>query len=237
MYRKILKLFLITALMLISFSSCVVTEELTENKDYTGSSYTAIKTEEVFDAILADLMSITKEDDIVKTGLINFVNQLNASDYVSSAFLFESSQNENKYFILFNYESLTKLLEDLNNGKENTLLTRTENSLSFELNINNYSELKAVIPFLSDENFEVYGPEYSNGMTKDEYLEMISFLLGEDTPESLQNSAVNISITVPGTIVESEGITQIDDSTFLYSFPVIDFLLLNTPLSFSVSWE
>ena len=236
MFRKTLILFLLTAFMLFSFSSCVVTEELTENKDYTGSSYTAIKTDDVFDAILADLMSLTKEADIVETGLVDFVDRLNSSDYVSSAFLFKSSQSENQYYVLFNYESLTKLLEGLNNGEQNTLLTRTENSLSFNLSMDNYSELKAVIPFLSDANFEVYGPEYSNGMTEEEYYDMISFLLGDDTPEALLNSTVNILITVPGKITFAESVTQTDDNTFLYSFPVIDFLLLNKPLSFSVQW-
>ena len=103
--------------------------------------------------------------------------------------------------------------------------------------MDNYSELKSVIPFLSDKNFEVYGPEYSNGMTEEEYMDMISFLLGPDSPTALSDSLVTIEITTPGTITEIKGVMKSGPKKAVYSFPIIDFLLLNEPLSFSIKWK
>ena len=118
-----------------------------------------------------------------------------------------------------------------------SLLRAGSTSLTFHLGIENYAELRDMVPFLSDPNFEVYGPEYCNGMTEDEYLEMIGFVLGEDGPEAIRSGRIMIRIHVPGTITEVGGGIAEDSSTALLTFPVIDFLLLNTPVDFSVSWR
>ena len=123
-------------------------------------------------------------------------------------------------------------------GAENqSLFTLSDDSLSFYLDINNYPELKAIVPFLADQNFEVYGPEYNQGMSEADYLDMIYFLLGEDGPEAITNGVMEININVPGTITAADGCRIAGTNTAVFTFPIIDFLLLNTPLSFSVAWE
>ena len=63
------------------------------------------------------------------------------------------------------------------------------------------------------------------------------FVLGEDGPEAIRSGRIMIRIHVPGTITEVSGGIAEDSSTALLTFPVIDFLLLNTPVDFSVSWR
>ena len=94
-----------------------------------------------------------------------------------------------------------------------------------------------MIPFLSDPNFEVYGPEYNQGMSEADYLDMIFYLLGEEAPEALQTSLVTINVTLPGEIISAEGVTVTGANSFTYAFPLIDFLLLAEPMSFSVTWN
>ena len=94
-----------------------------------------------------------------------------------------------------------------------------------------------IVPFLADPNFEVYGPEYNQGMSEADYLDMIYFLLGEEGPDAISNGNVTINLTVPGTVTETVNAEKISDNTISYSFPVISFLLLSEPLSFSVQWE
>ena len=74
-------------------------------------------------------------------------------------------------------------------------------------------------------------------MSEEDYLDMIYFLLGEDGPEAIRNGQVTMDITVPGTITATEGCEAIDSNTIRFSFPIIDFLLLNEPISFSAEWN
>lgn len=233
--RKVITTALILLLLL---TSCVVTESITASTGYSGSSKTDLTVDPFFLSVLEDFSSFTSGDgsSIMDDAMVGFASSVNSSSSSSSVSLLSDGEGK-KYVISFDYSSLEKLLRDLNNGKSNTLFTITSSSLSFKLTIDNYGELKNVIPFLSDENFEVYGPEYSNGMTEEEYTDMITFLLGDESPEALENSSVTISITVPGTITSVEGAVKTGSSSAVYTFPVIDFLLLNEPLSFSISWK
>lgn len=230
----------ITALLmlLLLLTSCVVTESITASTGYSGSSKTDITVDPFFLTVLEDFSSFTSGDGytIMDDAMVGFASSLNSSSAASSVSLLSGGDGK-RYVISFDYSSLEKLLKDLNDGKSNTLFTITSSSLSFKLTMENYDELKNVIPFLSDENFEVYGPEYSNGMTEEEYTDMITFLLGEESPEALENSYVTVLITVPGTITSVTGAVKTGTSTAVYTFPVIDFLLLNDPLSFSISWK
>lgn len=110
------------------------------------------------------------------------------------------------------------------------------NSLSFYLDINSYQQLRDILPFLTNPNFEVYGPEYNQGMSEEDYFEMVSFMFGDKGHDAVSNAVVTITISVPGTIRECNGCVQIDENTIEYEFSLIDFLLLKEPLSFSVNW-
>ena len=66
---------------------------------------------------------------------------------------------------------------------------------------------------------------------------MISFLLGEEGVEALEKSFVSIDIRTPGDITGTKGAMKIGSRRAVFSFPIIDFLLLNEPLTFSVEWK
>ena len=132
------------------------------------------------------------------------------------------------------------LSEVLLTGSLRILITVTSyirRDFAFHLDISNYGELKEIVPFLADPNFEVYGPEYNQGMSEADYLDMIYYLLGEEAPDAISSSMIDINITTPGEIVSSEGVTVTGSNTCTYSFPLIDFLLLSEPMAFSISWN
>ena len=68
-------------------------------------------------------------------------------------------------------------------------------------------------------------------------MDMISFLLGEEGPEALEKSFVSIEIETPGDIVYIQGAMKTGSRKAVYSFPVVDFLTLNDPLSFTIQWK
>lgn len=143
--------------------------------------------------------------------------------------------SENEINVAFPYyvieESVGKYADD-----KYPLFSIEGDSLSFYLDINSYPQLGNILPFLTDPNFEVYSPEYNQGVSKEEYLDMVSFLLGVKGRDAVSNMVVTITISVPGTIRVCNKCVQIDENTIECEFPLIDFLLLKEPLSFSVNW-
>ena len=99
----------------------------------------------------------------------------------------------------------------------------------------NYAQLTKIIPFLADPNFEVYGPLYNNDLTEEEYLEMVSFILGEQCPESIGNSKISIQVMAPKAIVSHNGKLR-NSKTVEFSFPLIDFLLLHESIDFYLEY-
>lgn len=231
------RLFLILSITIFLLSSCSVTQSFTLSEN-GGSSLSDIKVDQFFLDVLEDFSDFTPQGDysIMDEAMVNFADKLNSSSSSSNVKL-RTDGKSTRYIISLDFSSLEKLVADLNGGKGNSLLIISDNKMTLNLTYDNYEELEDVIPFLSDPNFEVYGPRYSNGMSEEEYMDMISFLLGEAGPEALKKSFVSIEIETPGDITAIKGAMKTGERKTVYSFPVVDFLTLNNPLSFTIEWK
>lgn len=225
-------------ILVILFPSCQVTEKITLSED-GNTSESNIQVYDFFLAVLNDFSAFLTEetsvDSIMDNAVRDFANGLSSNPNNSNVFYTRGESGE--YMVSFDFESISNALSTLSGGRETTILKEDGNSISFYLDINNYPELKEMIPFLSDPNFEVYGPEYNQGMSETDYLDMIYYLLGEEAPDAIRNSLISIDITVPGKFTATEGVTVTSSNTCTYSFHLIDFLLLASPMSFSISWN
>ena len=223
---------------IVFLSSCTVSQALEAQSALSGTAETKLEVDQFFLDLLEDFSDFESKSgySIMDEAMLNLTDRINSSSSSSSVKLLTDG-NSRKYVISFDYSSLEQLVYDLNGGKDNTLLSLEKNKVALNLTYDNYDELESVIPFLSDPNFEVYGPRYSNGMTEEEYKDMISFLLGEEGVEALEKSFVSIDIRTPGDITGTKGAMKIGSRRAVFSFPIIDFLLLNEPLTFSVEWK
>lgn len=232
---KKLSTYLSAALVLACLCSCAVSESLSLGKD-SSCSGTDITVYPFFIDVLNDFSEFLPQSDetIMDAAVGGFSNNLaNSGEAFDVSY---SKTGENSYSISFGFNSTEALVSALKGGS-NSVLKETDNSLSFHLDIGNYGELKSIIPFLSDPNFEVYGPEYNQGMSETDYLDMIYYLLGEEGPDAIRNSTIDIAIRTPGPVVAAEGVKKTGTDSVLYSFPLIDFLLLNEPMEFSITWQ
>ena len=227
---------LAAAIAAVMLSACTVTENIAIDGSGSVTSASEIHVEQFFVDVLADFAEFLPDDNasIMDSAIESFGNDLATRDAVLSAATEKTGENE--YRIDFSIEGIEDFLRGFG-IEEQSLMTLTDNSFSFHLDIENYAELKEIVPFLADPNFEVYGPEYNQGMSEADYLEMLSFLLGEDGPGAIENGLVTVRISVPGTITATENAEAVDSSTAEFSFPIISFLLLNDPISFSIGWE
>lgn len=227
-----------TFLLLIVFPSCQVTENITLS-DAGNTSEGEIIVSDFFIDVLKDfsqfMATSASDESIMDSAVRDFANGLSSNENNSNV-LFSKGEG-NQYTLSFDFEDITEALSALGGVENFSVLEGDDHSLSFYLDINNYSELKEMIPFLADPNFEVYGPEFNQGMSEADYSDMIFYLLGEEAPEALQTSLITINFTLPGELTKAEGVTVTGENSCSYSFPLIDFLLLSKPMSFSISWN
>lgn len=235
--NKILIILLALAIA-VSTSSCVVTENLGfKSTGYNTSSFN-FTVEDFFIAVLEDFSEFMPEDEdtsIMEASIQDFEKALKSSPTTNSVYF--KKLYDNAYDGVFNFTDIQRLFSDLGAGNNQNLLTVKNNTLTFTLSMDNYDQLVPVIPFLADENFEAFGPVYNQGLSEADYLEMISFMLGEEGPPAIKKSTITLRIATPTAITNFTGGKKINDNLYEFSFPLIDFLLLADPITFSVSWK
>ena len=230
-------LFFLSILLLFSASSCVVTEQLSFKGSGYNSSEFNFTVEDFFIAVLEDFSEFVpekEESSLIDSAINDFDRALKYSSTTNNVTM--QKLTNNAYKGQFNCMDLDTLFSDLGAGNNQNLLKQNNDTLTFTLSMDNYNQLVPVIPFLADENFEAFGPVYNQGLSESDYLEMISFMLGEEGPPAIEQSTITLRIATPKPITSFTNGKKIGPSLYEFSFPLIDFLLLAKPISFSVSW-
>ncbi len=230
-------LFSLILLLLISASSCVVTEQLSFKSSGYNNSQFDFTVEDFFIAVLEDFSEFAPEDQdtsLMDSAITDFEKALRYSTTTNNVTI--QKLTDNAYKGQFNFMDLDKLFADLGAGNDQSLLKMSNNTLTFTLSMDNYDQLVPVIPFLADENFEAFGPVYNQGLSESDYLEMISFMLGEEGPPAIEKSTITLRIATPKPITGFTNGKKVGTNLYEFSFPLIDFLLLAKPITFSVSW-
>ena len=240
---SVLALIIVTILLI---SSCKVTETLnlksniTENETLKGNSHIDLSVSNYFVSVIEDLSNWDEnenDDPILQVAVDEFVQNLEASDSASSIRFLKTGINT--YMGDFTFSDFNDLVLDLSKEESCSLVKATEvdgkTHVQIHIGMDNYEELTKIVPFLANPNFEVYGPLYNNDLTEENYLEMMGFILGEECPDEILNSKVTIQVVAPSEITSHNG-TLKNAKTVVFSFPLIDFLLLHEPIEFELEY-
>lgn len=224
---------------LLFLSSCTITESLSFRQTGYHNSEFDFSVEDFFIAVLQDFsdFSSPQEDDgaLMDKAIDDFGRALSYSPTTREVAL--NKIGENAYRGTFVFSDLMRLVSDLGAGDQQSLLNVDGTSLTFSLSMDNYHQLVPVIPFLADENFEAFGPVYNQGLSEADYLEMISFMLGEEGPPAIESSVITLQVKTPTPITTFSQGRKVSEQVYEFSFPLIDFLLLAKPITFSVTWR
>ena len=245
--RKTLAAFAVIISCALLLSSCVVAEKLTLTGDYTqskavpGKNHVDLSVDDFFVGVVEDLSDWENKgnnDPIIDVAIQDFEKNLEASSVTSSIKFVETGYNT--YMGDFAFTNFPQLLIDLsNNQADQSVVTMSSKNgkthVEISINMDNYEQLTKMIPFLADPNFEVYGPLYNNDLTEEEYLEMVSFILGEQCPDSIASSSIKIQVVAPKAISAHNGKLR-NSKTVEFSFPLIDFLLLHESIDFYLEY-
>jgi hypothetical protein len=222
-------------------SSCTVKQEVYIEADSSGAVHFDIEVEEFFNEVVEDFKVFEDEEnaDVTQTNIDEIQDSLNKSPYTRYAVLEEIE--ENHYVGTFQFVDASLFFNDVEdelNLEDLFQFTKTDESttLDFYLDINNYPKLTELVPLLKDPSFSIFGPEENIGVSQADYLDMISYLLGEEGPDAVMRSYISLVMNTNSPIISHEGGDIITDTQIRFNIPMIDFLLLAEPVSYSVTW-
>jgi hypothetical protein len=114
-------------------------------------------------------------------------------------------------------------------------------SVRLRIGRDNAAALLAIFPGADEELLEALQPPalYDNPVSKAEYRSMLLALLGKSAAEALDNARFSLSLTLPGPILESEGVTIRAGNAPVASFalPILDALTLEKPVELFARWQ
>lgn len=140
-------------------------------------------------------------------------------------------------------------VEDLFNtedGVPSSILVFQKNggssTLSIRINSDNFQELFRLFPLLQDPGFQYFLPESS--ITRSEYIEMLLFLFEDQFDRSedelqlkIEKASLNLTIHPDGKILSSEGGTLASDNQWNIDIPLLDLLLQEKELFYSLTFK
>ncbi len=237
---RIISIALVIIAIAIS-SSCVMQQGITLQANNSGWSTTDLIVDDFFIAVLEDFAPFSpekKQKTIMEESVDDFVRMLYEMNSASNISVIRTG--ENGFFIDFDFTSLQQFLLEMNKQQPQSILTFRQagnrTTMTFNLDMKNYPQLAKMIPFLADPNFETFGPLYNEGMSPEDYLDMISYILGEEGPDAIMESVISMRFTTPAAIVSHQGGKKLGINTVQFDMPLIDILLLAKPITFNVTW-
>jgi len=236
-------LYLLCAILVILiFSTCTIKQEVELERDGSGRVDFHIEIERFFLDYLLDMAELTGELELSEQSTIFDIEKIKAGlnqkpgvtvtrlaspipEVVEGSFTFRNIEEVfNNEALLTKADVMGFIRED--NGK----------SLKLHLDRGNFEHIYSLFPMLANPVVESFGPLENEDTSEEEYLEMIKFALGEEAPEGIRNSFINLDIKVNGRLLCQSGGT-INKEGVSFQIPLIRVLLLDQPLDYSITFD
>ncbi|OQX29964.1 MAG: hypothetical protein B0D92_00935 [Spirochaeta sp. LUC14_002_19_P3] len=145
----------------------------------------------------------------------------------------------------FTFTDINMLLQDVNAAQalntKNQLIKMEKKDGITELTVRitreTVNDILAENPSLNNPLVANFGPSASEGLTDEEYLDMMEFVLGEQSREGIQLSSLELVIHVEGSIIDQKGGRLADKNTVVYRIPMLPVLMLKKPLEYSLRYR
>jgi len=140
------------------------------------------------------------------------------------------------------FDSIDSMLQQVEQfNPENRMISfkslSDHSELSVLINRSTVEGLLKANPSLNSPLVQNFGPSTTEGMSRTDYLDMMGFALGEESRLGISNSKLSLTVHVDGGILTQKGGKKINDKTVIYEIPLLDVLILDKPLNYSLSYR
>jgi len=211
-------------------------------KDGSGRVDFYIEIERFFLDYLLDMAELTGELELSEHSTIFDIEKIRAAlsekpgvtvtrlvsptpEVVQGSFTFRNIEE------VFNNEALLTKAEVMGFTCE-----ANQKSLKLHLDRGNFEHIHSLFPILASPVVESFGPLENEGISEKEYLEMMEFALGEEGPEGIRNSFIDLDVKINGRLLSQSGGTMNKEGVS-FQIPLIRVLLLDQPLDYSITFD
>jgi len=243
-YKSLLPKIFITSIIFLSFFSCQMEQKVVIDKEGAGELTFSVELADYLTTVVDQMQSLagpvedSEEANIFEIEAVKAdLNQRPELEVLS----LESpdDQNWNGAIEFTDIESILASSE-LPPGTE-SLFTFSKKPTYSLLEVNfSLDSIEAILetnPSLDSPLMQAFGPLANIGLTDEDYLEMMEFALGPESRTGIKNSALDIEITIKGRIIEQKGGELINESTVRFSIPLLDILIIEDSITYSVKFN
>lgn len=241
MSRKI-PLLAVSAALLLAVLSCTMGNTIVVRSDGSGTLAVRLEVTKLFREYLSSMAEVAGQADPAKAGQLFDLKEIRKGfeerpgitvrrlasprpEVLEADLAFRSVQE------VFSSEAALKSTGVVTFAQSNG--TRT---LKVHLDRANYGQVAKIFPGLSNPLFEGMGPQESDTITEEEYLEMIKFSLGDEGPALVKKSYIDVTIKPEGEVLSQSGGTPVNGGV-LFRIPLMRLLVLDKPLDYSVTFK
>ncbi len=236
-----MKKIIMAILVLLLLFSCSMKQEIYLEKDGSGTADVEISLRHFVLTTITDLAEVSPDvdpDELLDPDKIAESMMKNPEITNVSA----ARPLKNKLNMSFDFGSIDRLFNQTENDVQNSGLFLIENlgdetKLTFRINKDTYKGFSKVIPNIDDPTMAALAPDPDIDISEAEYLDMIEFFFGDDGPEGVMDSMLDLIINVNGTIINQTGGTRLNDSKVEFNIPLIRILLLDQELVYSITYK
>ena len=223
--------------------SCTIKQEAVVAPDGSGSVSFHFEVQQFFADTIMDMADFSGDEEAFKDGKFFDVEKTREGfmEMEEVTLLSLSSPSPNVLegeFSFDDVEAVFRSEEELTQaGIISISRSGGKSTLKVHLDNKNFRQISAFSPALENPLFEMFGPQENDDTTEEEYLEMIEFAFGEEGVRGLKASTVELAVTVQGDLVSQKGGKIKGKNQVVFTIPLIDFLLLQEPMDYSITFK
>ncbi|MGL1894589.1 MAG: hypothetical protein OCD02_23390 [Spirochaetaceae bacterium] len=232
---------ILTIILSFLIFSCSSNHKIHINKDNSAKVEFSVQNKQSLVETLSEMAVIQNSQDLSIIDVDQMKKDLEKEDSINSVYI--TSNNKDTYNGQFKVDNINDLFNDTTKAipKELQIFTLSENNglktLKIQISLANYKYLKKTLPMLQDSTIDMIGPDSNQDLTKEEYLDMTSFTLGDNGPSDIITSFVDVKISVDGSILDIEGGEIIKSNLAAFNIPLIDLILLQKTYTYSLTYK
>jgi hypothetical protein len=136
-------------------------------------------------------------------------------------------------------ESMLQKIDEGSAGEKMITFSRSGGVSRMDLVLN-----RETVNALLDENeafdnplIQSFGPASTEGMSRSDYLDMMEFAMGEESRMGISDSRLSVIVRTAGTITGQKGGSLTGDDSVRFDIPLLDLLMLEKELRYSLSYK
>ena len=229
------------ALTVCLVASCTVRQEVTLRADGSGVARVDVEVKEFFASYLMDLAEFTGTEVDREVGLFDPQELREAIGAKDGVEVLEVERVSPVHLrMLIGFDSIEELMSSEQMLSETGILTLHRSGQRWEFRLHfdkqNFTQISALFPMVDQTLLQMFGPQEDFSISENEYLEMMSFALGEQGPPAIKESVIEAEVLVPGRIIAQSG-GELEGSRVKFAIPLIKILLLEEPLDYSITYQ